>query len=89
MQGYLREPLNIGGDELLTINRLVDIIEVIVGITLERQYDTTKPKGINGRNSDYTSIQELLGWQPGVELRRGLDATYVLITARLPTHSRS
>src|SRR5438128_10541991 len=46
------EPLNIGSDELVSINRLVDIVEKIAGLKLERSYKLDAPKGVRGRNSD-------------------------------------
>jgi nucleoside-diphosphate-sugar epimerase len=72
----VEEPLNLGSAESVTIDQLVDIVEDIAGITLERRYDTTAPKGVNGRSSDNTLIRERLGWAPSVRLRDGLEATY-------------
>lgn len=70
------EPLNLGSDELVTINQLVDIVETIAGIKLKRKYDLKAPKGVNGRNSDNTLIKECLGWAPGIRLHEGLEKTY-------------
>ncbi len=70
------EPLNIGSDELVTINELVDIVEGIAGVTLERHYDTSAPQGVRGRNSDNTLISERLGWAPSISLEEGLQNTY-------------
>ena len=70
------EPLNLGSDESVSINELVDIVEGIAGITLKRRYDLTAPKGVNGRNSDNTLITQRLGWAPGIALRDGLEKTY-------------
>ena len=50
------EPLNLGSDELVTINQLVDIVERIAGVTLERNYHLDAPQGVRGRNSDNTEI---------------------------------
>jgi len=71
-----REPLNLGSDELVTINQLVDIVEDIAGVKLKRRYDLGAPKGVRGRNSDNTLIQAHLGWAPGVRLRDGMEKTY-------------
>ena len=57
----------------MTINELVDIVEDIAGIKLERRYNLTAPKGVSGRNSDNTLIREELGWEPNTTLRDGLD----------------
>ena len=50
------EPINLGSDESVTINQLVDIVEDIAGIKLKRRYNLSAPKGVNGRNSDNTLI---------------------------------
>ena len=60
----------------MTINGLVDIVEDIAGIKLKRKYNLKAPKGVNGRNSDNTLINRLLGWEPGIRLRDGLEKTY-------------
>src|SRR6201991_1499315 len=73
------EPLNLGSDELVTINQLVDIAEDIAGIKLKRNYNLSAPKGVNGRNSDNTLIQEKLNWAPSIKLRDGLAKTYAWI----------
>ena len=75
----IHEPLNLGSDELVTINQLVDIAEDIAGIKLKRNYNLGAPKGVNGRNSDNTLIQEKLGWAPSIKLREGLAKTYAWI----------
>jgi len=72
----IREPINLGSSELVTINGLVDIVEEIAGVTLERRHNLSAPKGVNGRNSDNTRIQSLLGWEPSIRLRSGLEQTY-------------
>src|SRR5436309_8342032 len=46
------EPVNLGSSELVSINQLVDVVESIAGVTLERRYDLGAPKGVRGRNSD-------------------------------------
>jgi nucleoside-diphosphate-sugar epimerase len=73
------EPLNLGSNELVTINGLVDIVESIGGIKLKRSYNLKAPKGVNGRNSDNTLIKKYLGWEPGIRLRDGLEKTYAWI----------
>ena len=70
------EPLNLGSNELVTINQLVDIAEEIAGIRLKRTYKLDAPKGVNGRNSDNTLIQQRLRWSPSISLRKGLAKTY-------------
>ena len=72
----VEDPLNLGSDELVTINQLVDIVEQIAGIKLKRNYDLGAPKGVNGRNSDNTLIKQRLGWAPGIRLYDGMEKTY-------------
>jgi GDP-D-mannose 3', 5'-epimerase len=69
-------PVNLGSDELVTINQMVDIVEGIAGVTLERQYDLTAPQGVRGRSSDNTEIQHRFGWAPSTTLQDGLERTY-------------
>jgi len=70
------EPLNIGSDELVSINRLVDIVEKIAGVKLKRKYKLDAPKGVRGRNSDNALIKQRLGWAPSIRLEDGLEKTY-------------
>jgi nucleoside-diphosphate-sugar epimerase len=76
MDSTIEEPINLGSDESVTINQLVDVVEEIAGIKLKREYDLSAPKGVNGRNSDNTLITEKLGWAPGITLRDGMERTY-------------
>jgi GDP-D-mannose 3',5'-epimerase len=70
------EPLNIGSDELVSINRLVDIVEEIAGVRLNRSYQLDAPKGVRGRNSDNTLIKKLMNWAPSIRLEDGMEKTY-------------
>jgi GDP-D-mannose 3', 5'-epimerase len=72
-------PINLGSSELVSINKLVDMIENIAGVKLERYYDLNAPKGVAGRNSDNTFIQQVLGWEPNTSLQAGLEKTYAWI----------
>ena len=69
-------PINLGSSELVSINELLSKIEKIAGVKMERKYDLGAPKGVAGRNSDNTFIQEVLGWEPDTRLDKGLAATY-------------
>jgi GDP-D-mannose 3',5'-epimerase len=69
-------PLNIGSNELVSINQLVDIVEEIAAVKLKRIYNLRAPKGVKGRNSDNTCIQKILGWEPSISLREGMEKTY-------------
>ncbi|MCK5891547.1 MAG: NAD-dependent epimerase/dehydratase family protein [Aeromicrobium sp.] len=70
------EPVNLGSAELVTINQMVDILEDIAGIKLERTYQLDAPQGVRGRNSDNTMFREIYGWEPSITLRDGLEKTY-------------
>src|SRR6201986_1159484 len=85
----IREPLNLGSNELVTINQLVSIAEDIAGIKLKRKYDLNAPKGVNGRNSDNTKIKEYLGWEPSIRLKDGLAKTYAWIESEMMAVSRT
>jgi len=76
MESDILESINLGSSEAVTVNQLVDLAEEIAGIKLKRNYDLNAPKGVNGRNSDNTRIQELLRWEPDTSLRNGLEKTY-------------
>ena len=76
MNGDYSDPLNLGSSELVSINRLVDIVEEIAGVKLRRRYDLSAPKGVNGRNSDNTLIKKVFDWEPSTRLRVGLEKTY-------------
>jgi GDP-D-mannose 3', 5'-epimerase len=71
--------INLGSNELVSINELVSVVEGIAGVTLERNYDLDAPKGVAGRNSDNTFIQEMLGWQPDTPFSEGMGKTYAWI----------
>jgi nucleoside-diphosphate-sugar epimerase len=92
MASDVREPINLGSDELVTINQLVDIAEEIAGVKLKRHYNLSAPKGVNGRNSDNTLIKAKLGWAPSTRLREGLEKTYrwiydqIITDAPCPTY---
>ncbi|MHB8637620.1 MAG: NAD-dependent epimerase/dehydratase family protein [Fimbriimonadaceae bacterium] len=76
LESDIIEPLNLGSSQLVSINQLVDIVEGIAGVKLDRSYNLSAPKGVNGRNSDNTRIQQLLNWQPNIRLEDGLEKTY-------------
>lgn len=72
-------PINLGSNELVSINELVDIVEDIAGVKLRRKYKLDAPKGVAGRNSDNTMIRNILGWEPATSLCDGMRETYAWI----------
>jgi GDP-D-mannose 3', 5'-epimerase len=83
----VREPLNVGSEELVTINELVDIVEGLAGVSLTRNYNLSAPQGVRGRNSDNSLIEERLGWAPSVSLQDGLSQTYRWIFDEMSQHA--
>jgi nucleoside-diphosphate-sugar epimerase len=79
MNSDILDPINLGSAEMVSINQLVDIVEDIAGIKLQRHYKLDAPKGVRGRSSDNTLIKKLLDWEPSVPLRIGLEKTYAWI----------
>ena len=76
MASDVLEPVNLGSNELTTIDGLVDVVEDIAGVKLERRYRLDAPKGVNGRNSNNEMILRELGWEPSIRLRDGMEQTY-------------
>ena len=79
MASDVSEPLNIGSDEMVTIDQLVSIVEDIAGVRLRREYRLGAPTGVRGRNSDNTLVKARLGWSPTVSLREGMEKTFLWI----------
>jgi GDP-D-mannose 3',5'-epimerase len=88
MDSNILEPINLGSSEAVSINQLVDIVEDIAGVKLERKYKLDAPKGVNGRNSDNTLIQKYMGWEPSISLRSGLEKTYAWISEQYELRER-
>jgi nucleoside-diphosphate-sugar epimerase len=79
MHSDIREPINLGSSELVSVNQLVDMVEEIAGVKLKRIYDPSAPQGVAGRNSDNTLIRKYLEWEPSTPLREGMARTYAWI----------
>jgi len=89
MESGFHEPINLGTDELVTINGLVDMVSDIAGKKLKKQHDLTKPQGVRGRNSNNDLLRKVLGWEPSISLRAGLEKTYPWIWAELEKQGRA
>jgi nucleoside-diphosphate-sugar epimerase len=81
-------PINLGSNELVSINELVTRVEKIAGVKLRREYDLNAPRGVAGRNSDNTFIQQVLNWEPSTPLDKGLAATYAWIKEQCEARNR-
>lgn len=88
MRSGSSEPVNLGSEQLVTINELVDIVEGIAGTALRRRYNKSAPQGVRGRNSDNTLLRKRTGWEPPTSLEEGLEHTYKWIYDQLATGGR-
>ena len=70
------EVFNVGSEEQVSINQMIDMIEDIANLKVKRRYDLTKPKGVRGRSSDNTFIRSKINWSPKIKLYQGLEKTY-------------
>lgn len=75
-------PINIGSEEMVTINQLVDIVADIAGKRIAKTH-IPGPLGVRGRNSDNRLVREKLGWEPRSRLRDGLEVTYGWIESQV------
>lgn len=82
MDSNFSGPVNIGSEEMVTINQLAEIIMGIAGKDLRIRH-IPGPLGVRGRNSDNRLIQEKLGWRPSRPLYEGLEKTYAWISRQV------
>ena len=83
MASDYHDALNLGTDELVTINQLVDLVSEVAGKHLSKRHNLTGPQGVRGRNSDNSRLRQVLGWEPSMTLRSGLKKTYPWIEQEL------
>jgi nucleoside-diphosphate-sugar epimerase len=81
-------PLNVGSQEMVTIDQLVDMVSDIAGKHLGKHH-VPGPTGVRGRNSDNRLIRATLDWAPSRPLREGLEQTYAWIEQRARSNSVS
>ena len=75
--------LNLGTDELISVDGLVELVCKIAGKRLRLRHDLTKPQGVRGRNSDNSLLREVLNWEPKTSLAQGLPVTYQWIASQV------
>ena len=80
-------PVNIGSEEMVTINQLAEMVIDIAGKKLKIK-NVDGPQGVRGRNSDNRLIKEKLGWAPSYPLKKGLEKTYAWIKAQVESVDR-
>lgn len=76
MQSDYPEPLNLGSDEMVSIDHLADLIIACSGKDLMIRYEPGEPQGVRARNSDNSRASKVLGWVPSTRLADGIAATY-------------
>ena len=74
-----RQPINIGNDKHVTINKLVSILEKITKHKVKRVYDTSKPKGVDSRSSDNTLVKKILNWSPETSTEKGMEKLFKFV----------
>jgi GDP-D-mannose 3', 5'-epimerase len=82
MESDFTGPVNIGSDEMVTINQLVDMAEAVESKKLNRLYKLDAPTGVPGRNSCNKLIMDKLGWAPNFPLQKGINYTYKWIASQ-------
>jgi GDP-D-mannose 3', 5'-epimerase len=82
MRSEFTGPINIGSDEMVTIDQLVDMVAGLAGKTIKKRH-VQGPTGVRGRNSDNRLIREKLNWSPSTVLVDGLRPTYTWISNQL------
>jgi GDP-D-mannose 3',5'-epimerase len=80
------DPINIGSEEMVSINALVEMVMQIAGKRLRVRH-VGGPMGVRGRNSNNALIAEKLGWQPSYGLREGMQRTYAWIESQVRQHA--
>lgn len=75
MQSDYRGPLNLGQDQMISINQLAEMIAEIAEIYIQAKH-VTGPQGVRGRNSDNSLTSQVLGWNPSISLEAGMSTTY-------------
>lgn len=83
MESDYPEPVNIGSDEVVTVDELARMVMDAAGVSLEIRHDPSAPRGVAGRGSDNTQLRHVTGWEPQTKLRDGLDRLYRWVEAEV------
>ena len=78
-----REVLNIGSEEQVSINQLIELVENIAKYKVKKNYLLDKPLGVRGRSSNNDKIKSILNWSPKYSLQDGMEKTYEWISSNL------
>jgi GDP-D-mannose 3', 5'-epimerase len=76
-------PINIGSEEMVTINQLVETVARVSGKVVQKQHKLDAPLGVRGRNSNNDLIREKLGWDYSQSLEEGIRKTYDWISYQI------
>ena len=76
MASDYHDAINLGTEEIVPINQLVDLVCKVAGKRLKKRHNLTGPQGVRGRNSDNSRLRTVLGWEPSITLSAGLKKTY-------------
>ena len=82
-----KDVFNIGSEEQVSINQMIEIIEKIANYKVNKNYQLDKPKGVRGRSSDNSLVTEKIGWKPHLTLKEGLAKTYAWIENQINSGS--
>lgn len=83
MNSNFFEPINIGSEEMVTINKLIEIVSEVSAKTVSCKYKLDAPTGVRGRNSSNELIRQILGWDYQMTLKLGLEKTYAWINRQI------
>ena len=83
-----KKPLNIGSDEMVSMNEMAEIALGFKGASIPVKH-IPGPEGVRGRNSDNTLIKQVLGWAPATPLREGLKYTYDWIKVQVDDYVKA
>jgi GDP-D-mannose 3',5'-epimerase len=83
MESNFSEPINIGSEEMVTINHLIEIVSAVSGKHVTRKHKLDAPTGVRGRNSSNILIQKILGWNYEMSLKSGIEKTYAWISGEI------
>ncbi len=76
MQSSFMQPINIGSEEMVTINHLIQLVSETAKKSVSRIHKLDAPTGVRGRNSSNNLIREVLGWDYKMSLKEGIEITY-------------
>lgn len=88
MASDYQEPINLGREEMVSVNQLFEMVADIAGKKVTFSHDLTKPQGVRGRNSDNRRLRKVLKWEPQISLRESLQKTYPWILSEVKKHAQ-